>query len=129
MPVLICQLLLLVFRAYVGFCGGGVAIGWVVGGNRILACCKASLISFKAQALKLILNSCGDKIYWVIGFWIWVMMVILYMWSLLRYLVAFFSLLERVECFGCVVLWEFKRSLLYWKIFIGGIYEYFIFSF
>jgi len=30
------------------FCGGGVAIGWVAGGNKILACCEASLINFEA---------------------------------------------------------------------------------
>ena len=35
MSVLRCQLLLLVFKAYVGFCGKVVAIGWVAGGIRI----------------------------------------------------------------------------------------------
>ena len=44
--------------------GCGYWLCW--GGNRILACCKASLISY-GEALNLILNSCGDKICWVVG--------------------------------------------------------------
>ena len=34
------------FKECVCFCSGGVAIGCVGGGNRILACYKASLIGF-----------------------------------------------------------------------------------
>ena len=37
---------LLVFRACIGFWGGGVAIGCIGIGNKILACCKASLVNF-----------------------------------------------------------------------------------
>ena len=48
------------FRACVGSCGGDVAFGCVGGGNRILDCCKASLISF-GEALNLILNFCGIR--------------------------------------------------------------------
>ena len=53
-----------------------MAIGCVGGGNRILACYKASLITF-GEALNLIWNPSRDKIFWVVGFWIWVMMVIM----------------------------------------------------
>jgi hypothetical protein len=72
---LVCGLSLLVFRACIGICGGGLAVGYVgcvgcVGcGNRILACCKASLISF-GEALNKFLNSCEDKKIWVVGVWI-----------------------------------------------------------
>ena len=41
------QDMLIVFKTCVGSYGGGVAIGCVMSGNRILACCKASLISFR----------------------------------------------------------------------------------
>jgi hypothetical protein len=50
----------------------------------------------------------GDKFCWVLRFWIWVMLVMLYMWSLLRHLVAcFFSHFERVKRNGCVFPCEF----------------------
>ena len=62
-----CLIWLLVFKACVGSCGGGVAIGCVGGKNRILTFCKASLISF-GEALNLIINSCEDRICWVVGF-------------------------------------------------------------
>lgn len=54
-----------------GSCGGGVAIRCIGGGNKFLACCKVYLISFR-EALNLILNYHGDKMCWVVGFWIWV---------------------------------------------------------
>ena len=34
------------------------------------------------------------------GFWIWVMVVMLYMWILSRYLMPYFSRLERVKHIG-----------------------------
>ena len=55
---------------YVGTCcGGGL---WIVGGlcgNSSWACAKASLMSF-GVALNFCLNSLGDNIWWVLGFWI-----------------------------------------------------------
>ena len=72
------------FRVCVCCCGVVVAIDCVGEGNRILACYKASLISL-GEALNLILYSWEDKICWVVRFWIRVMVVMLYMWSLLRY--------------------------------------------
>ena len=65
-------------------CRGGL---WVMGGlcgNSIWACAKASLLSLGA-VLNFCLNSLGDSIWCVLGFWIWLRVVMLYVWSLLRY--------------------------------------------
>lgn len=70
-------------------CWGMVVIVWVCGGNNVLAWSRASLINFGA-VLNFSLNSCGDRICWVIGFWICVMVVMSYIYSLLRYLMEFF---------------------------------------
>ena len=69
--------------------GCGYWLCW--GENRISACCKASLISFE-EPLKLILNYFGDNICWMVGFWIWVMVVMVSIWTLVKYLVACFFL-------------------------------------
>ena len=58
-------------------CGGGL---WVMGGlcgNSIWACARASLINLGAT-LSFCLNSLGDNICCVSGFWIWLRAVILY---------------------------------------------------
>ena len=54
------------FKACTRSCGGGLAIGCFGCGNKILACCTASLIGF-GEALNLILNSIGDKKFWSLG--------------------------------------------------------------
>lgn len=49
------------------FCsfGGGVVGECVGGGNNNLACCRVSLTNFGAT-----FNFCGNRICWVVGFWI-----------------------------------------------------------
>ena len=61
-------------------CGGRLCVRVVGGlcGNNSWACARASLISF-GMALNFYLNSLGDRICWVVGFWIWLRVVILYM--------------------------------------------------
>lgn len=91
----------------------------------ILVCWKASLISF-GETLNWFWVLVGIRYVGWLGFWIWVMVmamvIVLYMWSLLRYLVACFSPPWESKPYwgGC---FHATSRRLYWKIFIGDIYE------
>ena len=86
--------------------GVGLAIvGWLVAGLLWLVSRQLWILS---------LNSCGDKMCCVVGFWSWVILVMPYMCSLLRYSVVFFF-----RSWEEWILWWYFPCSFYWICWMG----------
>ena len=108
-------------------CGGLWFVSWL-DGNSNRACAKASLMSFRV-VWYFYLNSLGDSIWRVSGFWIWWRVVMLYMRSLLRFFLRLAFFLGRGGRIPRFMSMQVLLLIVLWKILYRGMYMIFVFPF